>query len=102
MFKRQFAMAVIFGAAALAPPAAAQSACLAREALTKQLSETYDEAPVGRGLQSASQLLEIWASKESGSYTVFITHADGRSCVVASGQNWSSAVTTAVVDGVLG
>lgn len=103
MFKRLFTAAAVFGTAALAPPEAeAQSACLARDDLVKQLSERWEEAPVGRGLQSAGQLLEIWASLKSGTYTVFVTRADGVSCIVASGQHWNSFTPAMVPEGVLG
>lgn len=103
MFKRLLAAAAVFGAAALAPPEAeAQATCLARDDLIKQLSERWKEAPVGRGLQSADQLLEVWASPESGTYTVFITRADGVSCIIATGQNWNSFELAMAPKGILG
>jgi len=92
MFKRTITAALIFGAAALAPPAFGQSrvACMNRDALTETLTTRYSESLTGGGLQNPSQLLEIWSSPETGSFTVFITRPDGTSCVVASGQNWQS------------
>ncbi len=103
MFKRLFTAAAAFGVAALAPPVAeAQSTCLEREDLVKQLTERWEEVPVGRGLQSADQLLEIWASLKSGTYTVFITRANGVSCIIASGQNWSSFELAMAPMGILG
>lgn len=103
MFKRLFAAAAVFGAAALAPPVAvAQSNCLARDDLVRQLKERWEEAPVGRGLQSADQLLEVWASPASGTYTVFVTRADGMSCIVATGQNWHSFELAMAPKGILG
>ena len=54
MYKRLFTAAIIFGTAALAPPALAQSPtmCLERSQLTEVLQETYHETPRGAGLQS--------------------------------------------------
>jgi len=94
MFKRLCSTAIIFGAAALAPPAAAQAqgvACLPRAALVERLETRYRESPAGGGLQSETQMIEIWASPETGSFTVFVTRADGLSCIVATGRHWTGA-----------
>ena len=94
MFKRIISASLIFGAAALAPPAAtAQIArCMPRADLVQTLKSNYDEQLVGGGLQNPTQILEIWSSEKTGSFTVFITRADGTSCLISSGQNWSSIV----------
>lgn len=107
MFKRLCSTAMIFGAAALAPPPAQAQAqaqaltCLPRDALVERLEGRYDEHPAGGGLQNAQQLLEVWASEESGSFTVFVTRPDGVSCIVATGQHWTGA-TLAQAEGVAG
>lgn len=104
MFKRLCSSAVIFGAAALAPPEAAHAqamTCLPRAALVERLEDRYKEHLAGGGLQSPQQLLEVWASEETGSFTVFITRPDGVSCIVATGQHWTST-TTAAPEGVAG
>lgn len=96
MFKRLCSTAVIFGAAALAPPLAAQAqaqgvACLPREALVERLEGRYNEHLAGGGLQNPQQLLEVWTSEETGSFTVFVTRPDGVSCIVATGLHWNAA-----------
>ena len=96
------AAAVFVTAALTAPIAQAQPTCMARDLLVEQLTERYDEVPVGRGLQSASQLLEVWASIASGTYTVFVTRPDGLACIVATGKNWSSFEIAAAPEGILG
>ncbi len=51
MFKRLFSAAVIFGAAAMAPPVQAQSqSCMQRTALIESLKNRYDENLTGGGL----------------------------------------------------
>ncbi len=103
MFKRLFSAALVFGAAALAPPALAQSlACIPRESLVQSLESTHGESLTGGGLQNATQLIEIWSSQETGSFTVFVTRTDGLACIVATGQNWHSSVPEHVPDGVTG
>lgn len=104
MFKRLCSTAIIFGAAALAPPQSAQAqtmTCLPRAALVERLEGRYNEHPAGGGLQNPQQLLEVWASDESGSFTVFVTRPDGVSCIVATGQNWTGP-RMAEVEGVAG
>jgi hypothetical protein len=102
MFKRLLSTALVFGAAALAPPAPAQTVqCLQREALVEKLTTTYHEEMTGGGLQNPQQLLEVWSSDSTGSFTVFITRPDGVSCILASGLYWNS-VTSARHDGVNG
>lgn len=93
MFKRTVTAALIFGAAALAPPAEAQpvAPCMARGDLIDTLSKKYSETLIGGGLQNAQQLLEIWRSEKTGSFTVIVTNAEGLSCIVATGQHWQAA-----------
>lgn len=90
MFKRIVTSALIFGAAALAPPVAAQelARCLPRASMTEALKTRFGESLIGAGLQSATQMLEVWASDESGSFTVLISFADGTSCVMTYGRYW--------------
>ena len=92
MFKRLFSSALIFGAAALAPPVVAQSAtCFPRDALIQSLKTNHGEHLTGGGLHSATQLVELWSSDQTGSFTVFVTRADGIACIVATGQNWHNS-----------
>lgn len=102
MFKRLCSTAVIFGAAALPPPVHAQPmTCLPRANLIKHLEGRYSEHLTGGGMQSPLQLLEIWASDQTGSFTVFVTRSDGLSCVIATGQNWQDTTPTDL-EGVAG
>lgn len=102
MFKRLCSTAIIFGAAALAPPAHAQPmTCLPRADLINHLEGRYSEHLAGGGMQNPQQLLEIWASDQTGSFTVFVTRPDGLSCVIATGQHWQDATPTRA-EGVAG
>ncbi|MCP5072952.1 MAG: hypothetical protein GY947_06605 [Rhodobacteraceae bacterium] len=90
MFKRIAAATLVFGMAAAAPPAAnaQQKTCGPRANIVSQLSEKYGEVSHGAGLRSTTQVLEVWSSKKTGSWSVLITDANGVSCVMAAGQNW--------------
>ncbi len=103
MFKRLFSTALIFGAAAMAPPAMAQSgACMPRVALVQSLQSNYDERLTGGGLKNATQVVEVWSSDETGSFTVFVTRADGVACILATGQNWYNSLRPETPEGVAG
>lgn len=95
MFKRLVSTAMIFGTAALAPPAAlAQThassdvSCMNRDQLVHSLSQRYGEDLLGRGLQTPHTLLEVWSSDSTGSFTIFVTNPNGQACIVATGEDW--------------
>ncbi|SIO20514.1 hypothetical protein [Vannielia litorea] len=89
--KTAIATATLMFAAA---PLVAQSAdgpCGKREYFVDQLVDTYQEQPVAGGLQSENSLVEIWASKETGSFTILVTGADGVTCVALTGEDFHEA-----------
>ena len=94
MFKRLTSTALIFGMAALAPPASAQT-CGPRDQLVAQLTEKYKEISRGVGLTSATQVVEFWSSKTTGSFSVLVTYPNGTTCILATGSNWTEAPTLA-------
>lgn len=100
MFKRVLGGAVIFGMACIAPPALAQATCGDRSKIVANLAEKYGETHIGGGLQSGTQMIEIWSSAETGSFTILLTRPTGKSCIVSSGQHWDSFVTAAMPQGV--
>ena len=65
------------------------------EHLAGFLAQTYDERPVSAGLQSNGQLLQIFASAGSGSWTAVTTSPGGTACVVATGRDWEQAAGAA-------
>lgn len=102
MFKRIFSMALVFGAASLAPPVQAQPlTCLPRAALVQSLEAIHGEHLTGGGLQNPAHVIEIWSSDRTGSFTVFVTRSDGLACIVATGQNWHNSMPEDL-DGVAG
>lgn len=72
--------------AAMMPAHAA--ACLAREDIGERLADDHGERLRAAGLASNGELLEVFASP-GGTWTLVLTDASGRSCVVASGEGWS-------------
>lgn len=82
-----------------APLAQAQPACGARTGVVTQLQNKFGEARQGMGFGTPTQIFELWASNETGSWTLLMTRADGTTCVVAAGQNWQDEEPAPVVMG---
>ncbi|MEO3428133.1 hypothetical protein AAFN88_04700 [Pelagibius sp. CAU 1746] len=100
--------AVFLGLAAIlalvgqpAPAAAAEpSTCGAREAVLERLSSRYEEQPVSRGVTATGSLLEVLASP-SGSWTIIVTIPNGPTCLVSSGEGWSTVPVLLAEDPVV-
>ncbi|CUH86580.1 hypothetical protein PH5382_00493 [Phaeobacter sp. CECT 5382] len=102
MFKRLLSSALIFGMAAIAPPAFAGN-CAPRDGLVEKLQSDYAESLQAGGLQTSRQLdtvIEVWSSTATGSFTVLRTHPTGISCILATGQNYFEVVPTVVPPGL--
>jgi hypothetical protein len=71
-------------------PAAAQevSACADRAGIVEGLALRYGEVPVAVAMTSAAQLVEIFASPETGTWTIVVTSPGGPSCLAAAGQSF--------------
>jgi hypothetical protein len=73
----------------LAPtPADAAPACHAYKDVAQALAKDFAEKPVAFGLQSDGTLLQIFASSSGETWTVVLTDASGKSCLVAEGVRW--------------
>ena len=77
-----------------ASPAGAQEAaqravCKKRSELIEVLAKKFGETQQSFGLQNDTRVLEVFAS-ETGSWTAIVTVPGGKSCIVASGQAWTS------------
>ena len=88
MIKRIAYTAVLFGMVATAPAALAQVSCAPRDNIVTKLENTYGESRTGAGLKGTTSIYEIWASEDSGTWTILLTNPDGVSCIMASGEYW--------------
>ncbi len=81
--------------AALTPAAAQQPRmCDARDQVVEHLAERYGETLQSMGLHSGNGLLEVYASEETGTWTILVTSPGGTSCVVAAGEMWERDAAT--------
>lgn len=73
------------------PPGAPQATgrCMPREAALAQLGRAYGEELVGIGIgQRGASVVELYANRETGTWTALVTRPDGVSCAAAAGTDW--------------
>lgn len=66
----------------------AQSNCATRTVVLERLVNGYGETRQSVGVASNDTIVEIFASMETGTWTILVTTASGLTCFVASGQNF--------------
>lgn len=83
-------LALLAAAAAvlIAGPARAQqsNACAPRAQVVEKLAQKYGETRHSIGLGSNNAVMEVFASQETGTWTITVTTTAGMTCLVASGQ----------------
>ncbi len=82
--------AVLIAALAMATSAQAQAqvACGTRSAMLDKLSSSYGETRQSRGLSGTAAIVEIFASDATGTWSILQTTPDGKTCIVAAGDNF--------------
>ncbi|HEU0220928.1 MAG TPA: hypothetical protein VFR34_01775 [Paracoccaceae bacterium] len=80
--------------------AAAQGqVCGERTAIVQRLQDKYGETRQSMGLQQNNGVVEIFASDESGTWTILVTMPNGTTCLVAAGEAWDGNATFAAAPG---
>ncbi len=87
-------LATFAGIALPAAPAGAQMqysapvqmVCGKRADMVRQLGEKYGETRRSMGLAAGRGVVELYASEETGSWTILITSPQGTACMMAAGQ----------------
>lgn len=87
MFKTLMTGAVVLAVLG-SGPAAAQPAsnCAPREMVVDRLADKYGESRQSMGLGANNAVVEVFASPETGTWTITVTSVHGMTCLVASGQ----------------
>ena len=60
--------------------------CGKRADILRQLGEKYGETRRSMGLSEGQGVVELYASEETGSWTILLTTPRGVSCMMAAGQ----------------
>ena len=84
--KTTYIMAAAWAVTAFAGPAMAQQNCAPREMVVDRLASRYGESRVSMGLGANNAVIEVFASDDTGTWTITVTTVQGMTCLVASGQ----------------
>lgn len=89
--RTMIALSLGFAAVILATQAA-QSApqCGARDTIVATLAERYGETRRSMGVAANNAVMEVFASTDSGTWTITVTMPDGTMCLIASGEGFES------------
>lgn len=60
--------------------------CAPRESVLDRLASGYGETRQSMGLGANNHVVEVFASNETGTWTITVTMPNGLTCLVASGQ----------------
>lgn len=75
----------------LAASAAAQGQnCGERKAVIARLADGYGESRQSIGMAPQGRVVEVFASLETGTWTITVTMPNGMTCLVASGQSYEN------------
>lgn len=64
--------------------------CAPRDTLVAHLTDKYGETRQSMGLAGPQTMMELFASPDTGSWTITMTMANGTMCMVASGQGYEA------------
>ncbi len=85
---------------AFASPAAAQRpACGDRTKIIERLTAKYGETRQSMGLNHNNGIVEVYASPETGTWTILMTMPTGTACLLAAGENWDAGPELATRSG---
>ena len=76
---------IALGLGSIASLAAAEDVCMPQGEMKAALFEWYDERPVA---EPGDDNRQIWASTETGTWTMVEYQSGGTACVVAQGNDW--------------
>lgn len=88
MIRKVWGMSVGLGLLALAAQqvSAQGGNCAPREVVLEMLGERYGETRQSMGLGAQGQVMELFASETSGSWTIALTLPSGLTCLMAAGE----------------
>jgi hypothetical protein len=64
--------------------------CGERDQIVETLTGRLGETPQSWGMGPNNRIVEVFASEETGSWTITITAPNGTTCLVAAGQFWEN------------
>ena len=90
----------VMATSSIAPAQSATNAnCAPREAVVERLGSRYGESRQSIGLGSNNSVVEVFASTETGTWTIVVTNTSGLSCLVAAGQAFEAIAEAPIAQG---
>ena len=77
---------LMVGAAIPGDATAAQMVCGERKQIVSELQRKYGETRRSIGLQQGRGVVEVYASDQTGSWSILLTNTAGRTCLIAAGE----------------
>ena len=88
LVKKFFALTVALSLVACVAPAYAQMVCDNYAEIIEVMEKKYGEVRRSSGVAGSTIMFEVWASEETGSWTIIKKSTNGRGCIMAVGQGW--------------
>lgn len=76
-----------------------RAACAPRDTVVQRLSDKFGESRRSIGIGNNNTLIELFASDDSGSWTITATNTAGTTCLIASGQAFETLTDPVPVAG---
>ena len=70
--------------------ASAQQNCAPRGVVVDRLAEAFGESRQSIGMAQQGRVVEVFASLDTGTWTITVTLPNGVTCLVASGQSFEN------------
>ncbi len=85
----------------IATQAHAQSgaSCANRDLIVDRLETKYGETRQSAGLNQNNGMVEVFASDDTGTWTILVTMPNGMSCLMAAGKAWQGETASVVAPG---
>ena len=91
MTDRVLAASLAFGVLIVAAhSASADPQCGARAAILGQLADTWGETRRSIGIAANNMVVETFASPATQSWTIVVTTPEGKTCLIATGEDYEN------------
>ena len=85
-----FALAALVTVGTAGAAAAQGQQCAQRNDVIERLAERYGESRQSIGIAPQGRVVEVFASEETGTWTITVTTPTGLTCLIASGQSFEA------------
>lgn len=78
--------------------AGAETGCAERGAIVARLADAYGQVRTGGAAAGALAFYEVFASADTGTWTILLSGLNGISCIMAAGEGWEPVAASAAPD----